>query len=377
MKLLYDFRAYQEFYPRGVSRYVYELFTRVIKRNDGINAILVNCEKMLPNFNNDIQSKIVVYDVKRFMYDDIHETFDIFINGSTTWLGLPHINALDVLYPEEVIKHCKKKVCILYDFVPLLYSHYLPTEIDQINYFLQCEAIKYMDHVFTISKYISSSGARYLNRPLEDFTCLYGGADEKIFHSSNSNKEYDPSNRNHTLVNVSGICVRKNFEGVTAAFCKAYKSGKIPSDAKLVIICSASDEFVELIKQQTNNEGLKFGKHVVTTGFISDTEMVNLISMAHSSIYPSLYEGLGLPVLESYMAGTPCIGSNVSSIKELILEKATFNPFDVNDMSTRIVDVYNDERLCKDSLAFGRALLNEINWESSANIFIKTLKGMV
>lgn len=376
MKLLYDFRAYQEFYPRGVSRYVYELFSRAIKYNEGENAVLVNPKKRMPDFPVDISKKVKIYDVDQFEKGEIKEEFDFFINGSTTWLGLPTYNSIDVVYPENVLKHCTKKVGILYDFVPLLYPHYLPNVRDQINYFMQCEAAKYLNHVFTISQYVSASGARYLERPLSDFTCLYGGADEEKFCTARSGEPYTAASRTNDLVNVSGICVRKNFEGVTEAFCKAYNSGKIPQNARLVIICSSADFFVEAIRNQTVKNGLKYKKHVIATGFIPDSEMVRLIASARCSIYPSYYEGLGLPILESYTAGTPCIASNVSSTKELVLEKASFDPFDTDDMAKKIIEIYNDETLCQDSLEFGRKLIQQINWEFSAKTMLNKLKEL-
>lgn len=376
MKLLYDFRAYQEFYPRGVSRYVYELFSRAILYNEGENCILVNMDKRLPDFPPEINKRVKLYDVEQFARGEIEETFDVFINGSTTWLGLPTYNSLDVVYPQYVLDRCEKKVGILYDFVPLLYPHYLPNVRDQINYFLQCEAAKYLDHIFTISQYVSDSGARYLERPLSDFTCLYGGADEERFRTSQSDEPYVASNRNNDLVNVSGICVRKNFEGVTAAFCKAYNSGKIPQNARLVIICGSADFFVEAIKNETIKAGLQYKKHVIATGFISDSEMVKLIAAARCSIYPSLYEGLGLPILESYTAGTPCIASGVSSTKELVLKEASFDPFDIDDMAEKIIEVYNNEKLCQDSLEFGRKLIQQINWDVSAHTMLNKLKEL-
>lgn len=376
MKLLYDFRAYQEFYPRGVSRYVYELFVEVIKRNEDINGILITAGKIMPEFPEQIKNKVTFYQVTDFEKDN-SILFDFFVNGSTTWLGLTEYNSIDVLYPESVLRCCRKKVCLLYDFVPLLYSNYLPTKKDQINYFLQCEAIKYMDHIFTISNYVSSSGARYLHRTIRDFTCLYGGADFAKFYTENSEKEYNGSMRSNNLVNVSGVCVRKNFDGVTKAFCNAYLSRKIPQNSKLIIICSTLPFFVETIKNITENMGLRYGVHVVTTGFISDKEMVNLIANAKCSIYPSYYEGLGLPILESYTAGTPCIASNVSSMKELVLEKASFNPFDVNDMTQKIIESYNNEQLCIDSLNYGRRLIKKINWCQSAEIMINKLKEIL
>jgi glycosyltransferase involved in cell wall biosynthesis len=64
----------------------------------------------------------------------------------------------------------------------------------------------------------------------------------------------------------------------------------------------------------------------VFTGFVSDEDLVGLVRHAALLVYPSLYEGLGLPVLEAYACGTPVVGSDTSSIAELVLPELACDP---------------------------------------------------
>ncbi len=377
MNLLFDFRSFQEFYGRGVGRYVYELFTRVIKKNDGINAVLISPDRLMPEFKEDISNKIQLYSVEDFEKNKVTTAFDIFLNGSTVWLNLPGINTVDVLYPEAVLSRTKLKTCILHDFCPLFYEHYIPDLRQQANYILQCQAVKCMDHVFTNSEYVRETGSKYLERPLKDFTSLYGGADMAVFKSDRTGKRYSRDGRTHDLVNVSGFCPRKNFESVTKAFCVAYTEGLIPEDARLVFICEARNDFVEIVGNAVQEYGLRLGEQVVISDFIPDKEMVGIISSATCSIFPSLYEGLGLPILESYSVGTPCITANTTSMKELAPREALFDPFDIDDIKNSIVHAYKDDALMEKSLEFGQQLLKKINWDNSADIMYQKLLQLV
>lgn len=367
MDLLFDYRAYQDFYKRGVGRYVEELFGRAILLNkEGTNTILINPDKEMPAFSEEIQRLISKHTVKDFNDGKVNQEFDVFINGSSTVVNLPRINAIDYLYPEAVINRAKYKVCILHDFVPLYYRHFIPTKRDEINYLLECEALKYMDHIFTNSKFVADSGAELLGRPIEDFTPLYGGADTGKFKTQNTGKKYSREGRTHDIVNVSDVCPRKNYKGVTEAFCRAYLSKEIPEDARLVFICSAPKEFKRAIKSVTKKYKLKYGQHVVTTGYVLDEEMAAMIGNAMCSIFPSFYEGLGLPILESYAAGTPCITANATSTKELAIRDALFEPEDVENMKEKIILAYSDNYLMERDLEHGQQLLNRLNWDNSA-----------
>ena len=348
----------------------------MLLNKDGINAVLIRPDKPLPVFSGNVIKPIALYTVEKFEKGNIKREFDFLINGSSAVVNLPRINAIDYLYPEAVLKKVKYKVCMLHDFAPLYYRHFIPTKRDEINYLLECEALKYMDHIFTNSKFVAESGAKLLNRPINDFTYLYGGADTDRFRTKSTGKEYSRDGRNHDLVNVSDVCPRKNYKGVTEAFCRAYLSGEIPQDARLVFICNAPDVFKKTIKAIAAKFKLKYGKQVVATGYISDTQMADIISHATCSIFPSLYEGLGLPILESYAAGTPCITANSSSTKELAIDEALFNPNGIEEIQKKIVQVYTDEDMLKKNLEFGQQLICEFNWDNSAGKLFDKLCGL-
>ncbi len=372
MKILYDFRQYQAFYPRGVSRYASALFIEVMRQLNESGALLWDPSMIRPELPSDLSEKMTYYTVEDFTKGLVSDRFDVFLNGSSVWLGLRTDKVLDVLYPPAVLARCLQKGCIVHDFVPMMFQGYVPTDQDKQNYAFQNAAVSTMDFVFTNSLYTSACVSAYLGIPMSRQTCLYGGADTDKFTSYNSNRDYIPQTRTSNLISILGGCIRKNALNLTHAFCRAYKDEMIPTKATLVLL--SCQRFREELNDITLSYNLQPGRQVSVLEYIPDAEMVRLLSLSRASIFPPVYEGLGLPILESYTAGTPCFAANTSSTKEFVPSDSAFNPFDVNEIRDMICRIYKDDDLCCRNLAFGRRLIQNLNWQHSAQILIETLK---
>lgn len=366
MRLLYDLRAYQYYEKRGIGRYTYELFTRVMQANEGKIYALIEEQLDEPVLPDDLTERVCFCQTENFQMGEFPRGyFDCLVNGAALQLsngGGP----LEWMYPPQVQRCCKKIACVLYDFIPLLFDYCLPNGDFRILYALQMEALRYVDHIFAISLFTQCSGMRYLNRPAEDFTCLYGGADEVLFHSPNSELPFADGVRCNHLIYISGDAEHKNNPGIVRAFCMARNNGSLPEDAALYIVCRASEQMISELRRETRDCGCRFGWDVIVTNYIPDEEMVSLLSTARASVFASFYEGLGLPILESYAAGTPCWASNVSATREFVPAECSFDPFDNDSMVSAIEEIYANDALCARSLEFGRRLMKTVNWNVAA-----------
>ncbi len=376
MRLLYDLRAYQYYDKRGIGRYIYDLFTRTMQTSEGKIYALIEESLDTPLLPDDLAGRVCFRSVEQFLTDEFPDDyFDCFLNGAA--LQLSHEGGpLEWMYPPQVLRCCRKISCILYDFIPLLFDHCFPNEDWRMLFALQMEALRYVDHIFAISLFTQCSGIRYLNRPTEDFTCLYGGADETLFHSQNSELPFARGTRGNHLIYISGDAVHKNNAGIVHAFCRARCNGYLPKDASLYLVCRASEQMISELKQETRACGCRFGKDVIVTNYISDEEMVSLLSTARASVFASFYEGLGLPILESYAAGTPCWASNVSATREFVPAECSFDPFDNDSMVAAIERIYADDALCARSLEFGRRLIKTVNWNTAAEKMLQKLEEL-
>ncbi len=174
-----------------------------------------------------------------------------------------------------------------------------------------------------------------------------------ILNKYNIDKEY--------LLFIGTIEPRKNIKNIILSY---YKLLNENSGYKLVIAGKKGwhfNEIFELIDE------LKLNEKIIFTGFINEDDKPFLIAGAKIFIYPSMYEGFGIPVLESISCGIPTITSNVSSLPEVVEDAAILiNPLDVDELFLSMQKVLNDKNLY--DLLKRKSILqaNKFSWNKTA-----------
>lgn len=163
------------------------------------------------------------------------------------------------------------------------------------------------------------------------------------------------------LLFIGTIEPRKNIGNLIHAFDKLINSG---AEYKLVISGKKIWYFNDVFRLVNK---LSLEKRVIFTGFIEEEEKPYLIKGARVFVFPSIYEGFGIPVLEALSCGVPTVTSNVSSLTEVAGDAALLvKPNDVNDLYSGIKRLLDDEGLC--SRLRQKAILqaNKFSWEKTA-----------
>lgn len=133
---------------------------------------------------------------------------------------------------------------------------------------------------------------------------------------------------------------RKNIDRLLEAF--ALLPGSLKQHYQLVLVGAAGDYERTNIVQLAEKLGIY--NRVVLTGYVSDEELVTLYNGCTLFVFPSVHEGFGLPALEAMTCGAPTIGSNRTSIPEVIgRNDALFDPTDPSDMANKIAQVLTDD----------------------------------
>ena len=102
-------------------------------------------------------------------------------------------------------------------------------------------------------------------------------------------------------------------------------------------------------------------------GFISDKELAKVYNLASLFVFPSFYEGFGLPPLEAMACGTPVVCSNASSLPEVGGDAVLYcNPHDTDDIKDKIAMVLQDKELQKEMIDKGLQQAKKFSWEKSA-----------
>ena len=371
MKVLYDFRSYGNYNQRGVGRFMYELFESAVRQSEEELYILLDRRAVAPEFPGAVRKKVgfcYLEDFQRGQYRD--GEFDVFINTCAILPYFSMTTAVSEQYPPAVLAACRKWTTIMHDYILVFYREYTPSEDCRMALVLQMEATRHLDQIFTNSQFTTAMATKYTGLQDSYFTCLYAGANEKEFKTANTDLPYGESKRGHHLVYVSGAAPQKNNVGFAKAFCKAYREGRIPEDARLYLLGQADEGHKELVKHEVERLGCKYGKQVLVTGYIPEEKMLELVGTAKSSMFPSFLEGFGLPILESYAAGTPCFASGLTATRELVLRECTFDPFDEGSMADAVALAYQDDELCARSLEFGRELLKKFSWDNAAHVLL-------
>ena len=168
------------------------------------------------------------------------------------------------------------------------------------------------------------------------------------------------------LLTVGTLEPRKNLLTLVNAF------GKIATDQptlQLVIAGSRgwlSGPLFEAIGKSPAQE------RIVLTEYLNDDELRALYSSCSAFVYPSIYEGFGLPPLEAMACGAPVIASHIPALEETTGGAAVlFEPNDVNSLASAIVDLLQSSELRSRFSALGRVRAAEFTWEQTARLTLE------
>lgn len=296
--------------------------------------------------------------------------------GRVKFLLWNHITLSRILKKEKVdIYHATReleiplfKVCkyisTIHDTVPYIYQkEYYKSKLSWwICYGLKMKiAIKNSDIIITDSEYSKNDIIKYFKVDPNKIKLVYLSADKKFKIVENNvveeiRKKFKLDNNERYILGIGGKEFRKNVVSLIKAFnkYKAYNN----DDVKLIIVG----------KQGVDDKVNNMNKDVIYTGFVEDNELVALYNGATAFVYPSLYEGFGLPPLEAMACGTAVITSNTTSIPEVVGDAAYLvNPEDVNEISIGIDKVINNEDLRKELISKGFEQLKKFTHENTVN----------
>jgi len=168
---------------------------------------------------------------------------------------------------------------------------------------------------------------------------------------------------------VSDIARRKNHVRLLEAFDLIQQ--ECP-DAELVIVGSVIEPVPEFESLIADMQAEHSHRKITRYNHASDQDIVSLYSEADVFVYPSLYEGFGLPVLEAMACGCPVITSNVSSLPEVAGDAAILvDPRDPKAIARAIIAVLKDDELKRELSKRGIEQAKKFSWEKTAQDFLE------
>jgi len=185
---------------------------------------------------------------------------------------------------------------------------------------------------------------------------------EKLFSKFKIEKPY--------FLFVSNQQPRKNVVRLVKAFYLLKKEKKI--NDLLVLTGYRDEKRVEpFIKKELN----ELHKEIIFAGVVTRKELVALYKKSICLVFPSLYEGFGLPVLEAQSLGVPVLTSNVASLPEVAGKGALFvNPYDVEDIARGMYRIATDKELREKLIQEGFENIKRFSWEKAAKELLKVFE---
>jgi len=258
----------------------------------------------------------------------------------------------------------------LYDLIPFVFEHiYLQDPHIRAWYYQKLQWLKNADLWLAISEHTRQEAIERLGLPEDRVVNISGGIDPQFRPVKN-----DPAMEaglkaryrlNRAFLMYAGATDPwKNVEGLIKAF--ALLPYSLRQDYQLVIVCDIQEHDRRRLAELARHEGLH-PSDVVFTGFVPDEDLISLYNLCTLFVFPSLYEGFGLPPLEAMACGAPVIASNSSSLPEVVgWEKALFDPKRPEAIAEKIYEALTDEAFRQALRKHGLEQAKRFSWEESA-----------
>ena len=229
-----------------------------------------------------------------------------------------------------------------------------------------------MDHIIAPSNATKHDLMELLKIPEEKITVIYGGVDQQRFHLVTDHSLLETMRQEyclprHYILSVSTLEPRKNIEGLLIAY---RQLKEILYNPPKLVLAGGKGWHGEAIRAAIRRHRL--GQDVLLTGYIPDEHLPLLYNAALIFIYPSLWEGFGMPVLEAMACGAPCLVSNIPALKEIAEDAAmTIDPYNYYEMAERMKDLITSHQLREQLQQKGLVQVQKFSWRLTAQ---KTLR---
>src|SRR3954447_4679128 len=230
-------------------------------------------------------------------------------------------------------------VVTLYDLIPLIMRERYNADWGYMAtaWIARLGLLGSAQQILTISQRTANDAMEHLNVPEERITVIDSGVSDRFSSLVENREEADsilraalPKVRPGFLLYVGGVDYRKNLEGAIRGYAELPAPLREPH--QLVIACSRATPLRFSLRIFARRLGIE-SRNLVLTGFVSDRDLAALYRSCELFVFPSLYEGAGLPILEAMTCEAPVASSNTSAMPELLGDlDATFDPADPVDI---------------------------------------------
>lgn len=353
MKIGIDFSRAFTAHRTGTEEYAYQLFKGLSKCSSTINQYIFYCKEIQDSYT--LSSSCRYRNVQgRFLWTQWFLSKELWFNPVDVLFVPTHsipiwhpkktvvtIHGLEFIFAphsysfwQKLILHFNTYLAVKWSFKIITPS--LSTKLDLIKYYqIKADKIKVIPHGFSGESVALSS----CQKQITDFKIFFIGRLEKRKNLVNLIKAF------------SLFMDRLMTEGIDVGGVELVLAGGEGYGAK---------EIRETL------EKIKFRQHISLKGYVTEEQKVKLYRSAEVFVFPSFYEGFGLPILEAMSHGVPVICSNTSALPEVAGDAALFiNPYDIESIVEALYKIFTDKSLRTTLKVRGYQNLKRFSWDES------------
>ncbi len=349
----------------GIGRY-YESLTKELAKK-GINIITSVPRRLRDQFEKDFADipniEHIFVDYEKFSIKGFfkHSSLLKSLEGKVDVFFYPHID-LPYYIPRNTI-------VTIHDLIPFA-EWWDRNQIKRsiFKFFLK-RAVGHSKDVVAISETTKKDILMLYPNLERKIKVIYRFIDEKFYPRTNDKAlVVDPY-----ILFIGSRKIHKNIKNLILAF----NNIKNKLNMKLVI---AGPKDAGIQKDEINSliDKLNLKNDIIEFVCPDDNTILNLYSNANLFVFPSFYEGFGLPPLEAIACGCPAITSNIPVLQEILgYNIACFDPHSIDDISEKLLSVLTDKRKREDLLCIGKEQLKKFDKDKIINEHLRLFEGMI
>jgi glycosyltransferase involved in cell wall biosynthesis len=269
-----------------------------------------------------------------------------------------------------------RSIIVIHDLNFEHYPTFLPKSISKFYRIFTPKYCRKAKRIITVSDFTKKDIQNKYTINSDKIDVVYNGANISYMPLSDEEKKLwkDKNTDGYDFfIFIGMIHPRKNLANQLKAF-DIFCENKNNKNHKFYIV---GERWIWDTKLEETYTNMKNKKHIIFVGRISSEELGKAIGSATALMYVSLFEGFGIPILESFFTETPVITSNVSSMPEVAKNAAIFvdpeNPYEISEAMTEIV---NNIELRKKLIEAGKNRKDEFSWDKTADLFWESINKL-
>jgi len=245
-----------------------------------------------------------------------------------------------------------------YEFCPKAYSFWQRTYMR----FVIRNSCRWAKKIIAVSENTKKDLMKLYKVPERKIEVIYEGYEDKLKMKNEKLKILESLRDEDYLLFVGRLEERKNICGIIEAFAILKEKYKLPHK---LILAGKFGYGKENVKNQMSK--VKCKEDIILTGYVSEEDKWDLMKKAEVFLFPTFYEGFGLPILEAQNVGTPVVASSISSMPEVAGDGAVLvDPKSPSAIAEAVYSLVSDESYKNDIIEKGLENVKRFSWEKCA-----------